>query len=459
MKKVLSSVLFAAVGFSMFAAPITLKVLDYQDATSPNSFDDNKIVWDAFEEAHPNIKLDREALFNEPFHQKTEVYAAAGEMPDVFYMWPGGRSTQIHEKKLAKDLTPILKKDGLLKKYKDICVDPTQQAGGYVAEIPFGLTSTNCVFANTKVLKECGLKPAKTYEELVKQLPVLEKKGKSLIIMANQDTWVMQSCLFSMVLGRYAGANWANDVKAGKIKFTQKWFRDAVQMIKTMYDDGVLSQESLATNYGEVPGQFATEQGAYLIDGDWRCGAFMTDLSTGLALIPADKQASDVELIQFPALPGEILHGSNSGTLGVGYGMSSAIPAGSEKEAAAWELIKWLSGVEMQQRRLDTGASFPSLKDGLDFSALEPLAKKRADWYGTANGVTPVFDGEIKAEVAGVLNTKLQELGLGMCSVDDVCNEVQAAFETTYPNVKFTGTEEAAPAPAKPAKKWWQFWK
>ena len=246
MKKVLSSVLFAAVGFSMFAAPITLKVLDYQDATSPNSFDDNKIVWDAFEEAHPDIKLEREPLFNEPFHQKTAAYAASGNMPDVFYMWPGGRSSDIHKNKLAKDLTPFLKKDGLLNKYKPLCVDPSLQAGGYVAELPFGLTTTNCVFANTKVLKECGLKPAKTYEELLKQLPILEKKGKELIIMANQDDWVMQSCLFSMVLGRYAGADWDKDVLAGKTKFTQKWFKDAVQMIKTMYEDGVLSQTSLA---------------------------------------------------------------------------------------------------------------------------------------------------------------------------------------------------------------------
>ena len=459
MKKVLSSILLTAMGFSMFAAPVTLTVLDYQDATSPNSFDDNKIVWEAFEEAHPDIKIEREPLFNEPFHSKTEAYAASGKMPDVFYMWPGGRSTQIHVKKLAKDLTPFMKKDGILDDYKDICVDPSQQAGGYIAEIPFGLTSTNCVFANVKVLNELGLKPAKTYEELKAQLPVLQAAGKDLIIMANQDTWVMQSCLFSMVLGRYAGYDWANDVKAGKINFEQEWFRKAVEMIDTMYKDGVLSQHSLATNYGEVPGQFATEKGAYLIDGDWRAGAFMTDLTTGAALIPADKQATDVELIQFPALPGEVLHGSNSGTLGVGYGMSSAIPAGSEKEAAAWELIKWLSGPEMQQRRLDTGASFPSLKDGIDFSNLEPLAKKRADWYGTANGVTPVFDGEILAEVAEVLNNDLQKLGLGTVSVDDVCYDVQEAFEVAYPDVVFA-EEEAAPAPAPKAEKhWWQFWK
>ena len=244
-----------------------------------------------------------------------------------------------------------------------------------------------------------------------------------------------------------------DDILAGKAKFTDAPFKSAVQMVKTMYDDGVLSQTSLATPYGDVPGQFATEKGAYLIDGDWRAGAFMTDASTGLALIDPAKQESDIELIQFPALPGEKLAGSNSGTLGVGYGMSSSIEAGSAKEEAAWELIKWLSGPEMQQRRLDTGASFPSLNSGINFDNLEPLAEKRADWYGTASAVTPVFDAVFPPEVASVINGELQKLGMGMSDVDDVCEAVENALFNVKPELKPAETEKKA------EKKWWQFWK
>ena len=408
---------------------VTLTVLDYQDATAPNSFDDNKYVWEAFEAAHPDIKIEREPLFNEPFHQKTEAYAASGRMPDVFYMWPAGRSSVIHDKKLAKDLTPFLKKDGIYDDYNAACLLPSKQKSGYVAEIPFGLTVTNCTFANTKVLKELGLEPAKTYDDLKAQLPVLKAAGKELIIMANMDDWVMQSCLFSMVAGRMGGANWDSDILSGKAKFTDAPFLSAVEMIKTMYDDGVLSQESLATGYGDVPGQFATEKGAYLIDGDWRVGAFLTDQSTGEALISPEKQASDIELISFPALPGEKLAGSNSGTLGVGYGMSSALKEGSAEEAAAWELIKWLSGPECQQRRLDTGASFPSLVKGLSYDNLEPLSAKRSDFYALPTETTSVFDSVFSSNVATVLNAKLQELGMGKVTPMEVCEAVQAAYD------------------------------
>lgn len=412
---------------------ITLTVLDYQDFTAPGTYDDNKYIWDAFEDAHPNIRIRRETLFNEPFHQRTEYYAASGCMPDVFYMWPAGRSSVIHDYKLAKDLTPFLKKEGIYDDYAPICLIPSLQKSGYVAEIPFGITVTHCMFANTKLLAQLGLKPAKTYEELKKQLPVLQAAGKDLIIMANNDDWVMQSCLFSMVLGRLAGADWANDIYSGKAKFTDAPFLKAVEMIETMYKDGVISQKSLSSYYGNVPSLFASGQGAYLIDGDWRSGAFMTDASTGEALISPSKQRTDFELMEFPILPGEIIH-SNSGTLGVGYGMSSSLKPGSKKEAAAWELIKWLSGPEMQQRRLDTGASFPSLRKGINYSNREPIVKKRADFYTNTSTLTPVFDSVFSFSVAGVLNIKLQELGKGLCTPMDVCTAVQEAYDSDLYN-------------------------
>ena len=438
MKKMVAAVMVAAAVLgSVYALgdkktkQTVITVLDYQDATAPNTFDDNKLIWEAFEQAHPDIKIEREALFNEAFHQKAAAYAAAGKMPDVFFMWPAGRSTDIHKKKLAKDLTPFLKKDGLLSKYNAVCVDPKQQASGYVAEIPFGLTLSHMMFVNKAVLEECGLSIPKTYEELKAQVPVLKAKGYETVLMANMDDWVMQSCLFSLVAGRFGGTDWADKIIAGKAKFTDKPFVNAVKFIKQLYYDGVISQASLATSYGDVVGQFASKKGAYLIDGDWRVGAFLTDMSTGQALISPEDQKKNIELINFPAIPGEKIKNSNSAVLGTGYGMSSKLKKGSKEEAAAWELLKWLSGSYCQQRRLDTGLSFPSLKEGVSYENLEPLSVKRGEFYNNQGPATPVFDSVFEADVASVLNADLQALGLGKITVDQVCKNLQAAFEAS----------------------------
>lgn len=436
-KLVLGVAMTAALCSSVFALgeknakQTVITVLDYQDATAPNAYEDNALIWDAFEKAHPDIKIEREILFNEAYHQKMAAYAASGKMPDVFYMFPGGRSSAVHEKKLAKDLTPFLKKDGIYKDYNPAVLNPKAQVSGYVAELPFGLTMSHMMFVNTKILKECGLSIPKTYEELKAQVSVLKAKGYETILMANMDDWVMQSCLFSTVAGRFGGENWTQEIISGKKKFTDKEFLNAVTFIKTLYDDGVLSQKSLATSYGDVPGQFAAGKGAYMIDGDWRCGAFVTDTSTGKALISVEKQQSDIELVIFPAIPGEKFHNTNSGTLGVGYGLSSKLKAGSKEEKAAWELIKWLNGQTVQQRRLDTGASFPSLLNGIDYSKLEPINAKRSAFYNSGATTTPVFDSDFNSDVASILNADLQALGLGKITPAQVCADLQKAFEAS----------------------------
>ena len=86
MKKMVTAVMVAAAVLgSVYALgdkktkQTVITVLDYQDATAPNSFEDNKLIWEAFEAAHPDIKIEREVLFNEPFHQKTAAYAASGK--------------------------------------------------------------------------------------------------------------------------------------------------------------------------------------------------------------------------------------------------------------------------------------------------------------------------------------------------------------------------------------------
>ncbi|HPX48218.1 MAG TPA: extracellular solute-binding protein, partial [Treponemataceae bacterium] len=85
-------------------------------------------------------------------------------------------------------------------------IDPKVQSGGYLAELPIGVTQTHVLYVNTAVLKECGLSIPKTYDELKAQVPVLKAKGYETILMANAESWVMQSCLFSDIAGRFGGS-------------------------------------------------------------------------------------------------------------------------------------------------------------------------------------------------------------------------------------------------------------
>jgi raffinose/stachyose/melibiose transport system substrate-binding protein len=407
-----------------------LRVLNYFDMTSANSAVEVAEVWETFDKANPDINVIREDLFNEPFHNKVEAYAAAGQLPDVIYAWPSGRSTTLHTQRLLKDLGPFIAKDGLAAVNLPGAFDPKAQGGGYVAILPRALTSSHAFYINTEVLKSAGLTPAKTYAELVTQVPVLKARGYETVLMANQDTWVMQSCLFSLVAGRFGGEGWEQKILSGQAKFTDPDFVKALEFIKSLYDSGVLSKASLTTDYGSVVGQFAANKGAYLIDGDWRIGAFITDKSTGEALITPDKQ-ENIRISVFPDIPGAKINKSTSGILGTGWGMNAAIPAGSAKEDAAWRLVKWLSGKEIQTWLLLNGAISNPTRTDIDVGALklEPMQKAGsllATQYTTA---TAVIDGVFAGEVYTPINDGLQGIGMNTVTPKAVAEAARKAFD------------------------------
>jgi len=411
---------------------VEVRVLNYFSLVNPGALDELTRVWEAFEAAHPNIKLIREDEFEEPFHLATEAYASAGTLPDVMFAWPSGRSTTLHTQKLLKDLGPLIARDGLAEYYLPSVLDPSAQVAGYLAIIPRTVTATNAFFVNMEVLNEVGLEPAKTYSELVAQVPVLAAAGYETVLMPNESTWVMQSCLFSLVAGRFMGENWEQKVLAGEAKFTDPDFVAALDFIKAMYDDGVLNQSTLAIDYGAGPGLFATNTAAYYIDGDWRVGDFITDAATGEALIDPSRQ-ENFSITVFPEIdvPGVKFNRSNSVVLGTGWGINANLEDGSAKLEAAWELVKWLGGNEVQTFLLDTGGIPTPSRLDIDFSTLtfEPLQVAISNLGNEYDTPTVVIDGAFEGPVYTPLNDGLQALGLGTQTAEQVAQNTQDAFD------------------------------
>lgn len=402
---------------------VTIRVLNYFDLTSPGAEREIVEVWHEFDKRFPHITVIREDLFLEPFHQKTEAYAAANQLPDVIYMWPGGRSTTLHTKRLVKDLRPLLGEDA--KYFSEAVLAP--QTAGYLAELPNTMTSSHAMYVNVGLLHELGLEVPETYEELVAMVPVLKANGLDTILMGAQDDWVIQSCLFSMIVGRLVGDEKMDEIIAGDAKFTDPEFVGALEFYARLFADGVLHRKIMNTTYGEVNGLFASGRAPFMIDGDWKVGNFITDTSTGEALIPVDKQ-DQFKMIIFPAIPGEINPKSSSTVVGTGYGMNANIPAGSAKEAAAWELIKWLQSPEVQKLRLETGGTIPSRVD-VTSDQLEPLVNERLRYYSLMESGTYVLDSVLAGEVYLPINIGLQEIGLNLATPMEVAERTQEAYD------------------------------
>jgi len=391
---------------------VELTVLNYLDITSPEAK-----AWDATVEAfnakYPNIRLKIENSFGEAYHQKLAALAAAGDLPDVMYLWPGGRSAEIYKNELTEDLYPFLGAD----KDKFVPAAVAPQWDGKLYELPIGITATHVMYVNTKLLIDLGLTMPKTYDELVAMVPKIKEAGLYPILMANKAAWVMQSCLFSALVGRIGGQDWLDALIAGEASFTDQEFVDSLALVKDMYDTGLLPPQSIQLEYGDGPNLFATGRSPFMIDGDWRVGA--------LAPLLSEEEQENFELTVFPDIAGqEGESGSTSTVAATGFGMKAGLTG--DKADAAWKWIYFFAGPQAAEIRLIEQGMIPTYIMDLSAYDISPLAVKRGAFYPEHSG-TYVLDDKITGEPINILNTGLQELALGNTTPEKLAAEIEAA--------------------------------
>ncbi len=429
MKKFLFfALILLIVPMSLIAQQTTLNFLYYIDATQAG-YEEDQQYWQKFRDDNPDVDLQMEILFSQAYHQKLSAYIAAGQLPDVMYMWPTTRdsSALLHSQKLVKDLAPLLGKD-FLSNFVAPALNVNAQSSKMLAELPQSFTYTTVMYTNKKLLSDLKIPLPKTYAALKAMVPKLRVKGVQTILLPDGDQWPAQSCLFSTVAGRMLGDAWIDRVNAGKARFTDPAFVAALTFVKTMFTDGVINWSNIQQPYGDGPGLFAAGKAAFIIDGDWRQGAYLTDKASGKALIAPEAQATDFAFLNFPAIPGEKNPGVVSAIAGVGLGISAAIPAGSDKEKAAVRLLKWYYGPEFSQMKLETGAFIPTRK-GVTSEKLEPFTTMMPQYYSSIAKTCYVLDGVLDPSVFNVLNAGLQSIGLGAKTPAQVAAEMQKAMD------------------------------
>jgi len=91
--------------------------------------------------------------------------------------------------------------------------------------IPIGLTATHVMYVNEKMLKDMGLSvPKNPMRNLRAWFLKLQAAGKDVILMGAHDDWVVQSCLYSMIVGRMVGDEYIDKILADEARFTDAPF-------------------------------------------------------------------------------------------------------------------------------------------------------------------------------------------------------------------------------------------
>ena len=393
------------------AEKVTLKMFYYLDLADPVTTANWEEVLGAFQAKNPDIEFEIEYLQNEPYHNKLQTMAVAGQLPDLMFLWPAKRTGYVTGQGLIKDLRPWIKG------HEDEFVAGSLSAqgpNGEIYELPEQMTATHVMFANEKLMKELGLTYPKTMDELLGQGKVIAEAGLVPVAMTNKDGWQMQSCLLSALTERAGGLEWYDKAIVGDgASFADPEFVNALSVIDTLAKNEMFSPGINQADYGTALTEFETEKAVYYIDGGWRVNNLVGELT--------DEQKEYMSLNTFPEIPDQKGQaGSTASVAGTGFGMNAALEGA--KAEAAWKWIWFYSGPEGSKIRQANGA-LPAYKLPADDS-LDPMIKKLAAFIAeTPAGY--VIDAKMDGEGMGVLQAGIQEMILGAKTAEDVAKEYE----------------------------------
>jgi raffinose/stachyose/melibiose transport system substrate-binding protein len=393
---------------------ITLQVMHYLDLADNTSSGNFEELVDAFHAANPDIRLEFDYLFNEPYHNKLQSSAIAGQLPDAVFLWPGKRTGEVTGSGAIKDLSPWV--EDVRDEFAPAALSP-QGPNGEIWELPEQVTATHVMFANDRLLDELGLEFPETLEELLDQGEVIREAGYIPIAMDNADGWQMQSTLLSALVERTAGREWFDRAVSGDASFSDPEFVEAVEVIKTLHDNEMFSPGINQASYGEALTDFVTEEAVYFIDGGWRTSNLTGEMT--------EDQYDYVSYNVFPELPNERGQaGSTAIVAGTGFGMNADLEG--DRADAAWEWIYFFAGPEGSRIKAEQGW-LPAVNIELPADSPE-LTLKLADFLNSTPGGY-VIDAVMDAEGMGVLHPLLQEMMFGNVTPQEVGDQYEEWVE------------------------------
>ncbi|MER5430210.1 sugar ABC transporter substrate-binding protein [Streptomyces sp. NPDC002588] len=348
---------------------------------------------DAFEKAHPKIKVKIELNAWAQYWSKLQTQLAGRTAPDVFWdhvaYFP-----QFAQQGVLADLTPYIKADKLDTSVYDSKLLTGWEQDGKQYGLPKDWDTIAQVY-NKTMLKTAGL----TQEQLsgpswnttdggpfVKALQKLtiDENGNHPNQAGFDSKHVKQ---YGLALSSPNGqTDWWNaatqngcklqDKAWGKWTINQPSCVEAIQFIRDLrlkYHVAVPASVTNTPNGAALPQVMARKQAAVVWDGSWDLNAYQSSMKGNFGV---------AELPSGPVGKGTVYNG-----------LSNALYTGSKHPKEAWELVKWLGSEESQKIIVAAGSVWPGIptlnqdfvdiwkKQGVDVSAFSKEAAGTTTGY------------------------------------------------------------------------------
>ncbi|MDX2600569.1 extracellular solute-binding protein [Streptomyces caniscabiei] len=366
----------------------------------------------AFEKANPGVKVRYTTSGADQYQQQIRTQLSSGTAPDVMSVWPGNGNPAA---------TYTLAKPGYLRDLSDRpwaaklpdAMKSVAQYEGKTYTAVFGQNGIGAVY-NEEALKKAGLTAPDTWKNLLAFCKAAKAKGTPAFALGNQDNWVTQLVLYSLVATTVYGDDRDFDKKmqAGEVTFAKSPWATALDKYMTMEKTGCFQKNPLGTNYEASQQLAATGKTLGIVQGNWVIALLKQKNPKGTFTLKALPATDDPAQTLIPA------------AAGAGYGVN----AKAKNEELALKFVDFVMSANGMNTFVKKQGGLPSLPD-TGFAA-DPSLAELSEFIKSDRTVPFMDQLWPNPKVQQTMLSGLQEIFSGQSTPEKLLDDMDADYQS-----------------------------
>ncbi|QTL99045.1 extracellular solute-binding protein [Iocasia frigidifontis] len=373
-----------------------------------------------FEAANPNIKIKHVPITNDNYKTKIRTAMAANNEPDIFMTWGSSSLEKYVNNNKVYNLTEHMDSDWLAR-FPVAALELGKVDGQYYG-VPVTNMTVALVWYRKDLFNKYGLKPPKTYENLLNVVETFKDNGITPFTLANKTKWT-GSMYFVYLVDRIGGPDAFKNALNRTGAFNDEPFIKAGKVIQELIKIGAFPKgvNGMDEDTAQSRAMLYADKAAMYLMGSWTLGSMNNE---NPELINNGK----IGFFNFPAFKDGKGDPSNLiGTPGDNY---YSITQKCRYKDAAVKFLKYLTDQPMAEKLVEIG-NIPPLNGAKD-KIKDPILKGVYEQIQKAAYVQLWYDQSLPLELAQVhLNTTQALFGLQM-TPEEAANKMEAAAKEYY---------------------------
>jgi len=308
-------------------------------------------VIDRYMNENPNIKIEVEALAEEPFKNKLKVYMASNEPIDVTMVNSGALLSTLVQADYVAELNPS---DYAGEQYSFL---PNVFKSFTFNDKLYGLPRNSdyeVIYYNKALFADNNVKIPATTKELLEAAQIFRGKNIEPLSINGKDLWILGTFYQNLVQRVSGSQNLILDAVDGKLKFTDDpSFLEAASLMKQFKDAKLFNSSYMTSDYGASQNLFTQGRAAMWYMGSWEAGMASNEKLS-------EEFRANLGVFKFPVIEGG--KGKDTDVLARNGGGFSLVTASKHPEEAKKFFDYLMKADQWAKTVWDTGSAVPAQK-------------------------------------------------------------------------------------------------